>query len=137
MYTAQFIKKEFRPTENRVVYHFDCSDGAQIIRASFPVALYTTKEQVIQLVAERIKEYESADVILPSFVEGETVDLSGIKVGRTAEEQEYREWIAKLNRLERVKKLVSMGVLTGSEQGVVNLETAVKTGFKASFLTLI
>jgi len=52
----------------------------------------------------------------------------------TAEEQAKIDWFRDFGRLERVQRLIDLGVLTGDETPVVNLRNAVRTNFKATYL---
>ena len=131
MYTAKIINKIQNPTTRIWTVDVEFSNGADtFIEAVKPQDKqgfeYWVKDRLNSLngLAELIAEDNlNKEVVIPTSPEP------------TADEIAKMEWFRDFGRLERVQRLIDLGVLMGTETPVTNLRTRVRTNFKAAYLT--
>ena len=135
MYTATLVSKTIQREKQRILVVVDIT-GETTERKEFSFSLITTFEQVKKTVNQYITELEQAQVLASNLDEG-NLDLTvtpPVDTSPTQAEVDRAAWEADFAKLEKVKRLIDCGVLTGNEAAVTTLRNKVNTGFKPVYL---
>lgn len=123
-YETKVVNTETNAKTNRVTYHVQFTKGEdKNFVVPFEVSLYTPFEQVLPLIADRIKEYETSDSIKATVPTG-ILDLSSTE----KDEQEInqlqarQDWTSKRAKRNYLRSLIAEGFLEGSKLSAVQME---------------
>lgn len=133
MYTPTITGKTIDKPNRKIVLDVTFSNGTDDFSNRFTFPLYTTVDQIKRVIKEYIEEIDSGESLESSVTTGE-VDLSNVSTTAPQEQQDFQAWSRKVTKLERVMSLVDLGVFTGSETPIQNLQNDVKTSFKPEYL---
>ena len=134
MYTAIIVDKTF-------------SDNGYNITVDFSNGTKTFREKVIPQdrngfdfwLKSRLEHYNSAELLESTLVEGEPIVPPEPEVPSTptAAELARADWFARLGQLERVSKLVDLGVIESSNVKLVSLQKSIKNDIKPEYIDSI
>lgn len=122
------VNKELRSRTITVVF----VDGNKEISQTFRFAL-DTDNKTIKLAIKKYKDELNLPVV-PLSGDVSEVTESAAPASPTRAELDRQQWERDFARLEKVKRLIDCGVLTGQEAAVVTLRNKVKADFKAAYL---
>jgi len=133
MYTVKILNKSIQRSAKRIVVNVEFSKNGVTHTEEFSFGLGITLEQINRTIKNYVTALELTESTVDN-VEVGNLDLSLISDTQTQQEIEKSEWFSDFGKLERANKLVSLGVLTGTEVPFVNLKTKVKNNFKPIYL---
>lgn len=136
MWTATILSKSLNKVGRSIYVNIEFSNGTDTFNNQFTFPLYTTIDSMKRVIKEYIEELEAGETLADTISTG-ILDTTSVVTQPTVDEVEFREWMKKKIKLEKVQGLVDLGVLTGTEQQVVTFRQEVKNGFKISFLALM
>ena len=133
-YTAKIISKKFQRNVGRVEIIVEILDGTEVVMTKPMYMGYDiTMEKLKHNIKSIIEKMELTDEALPHIIEGD-VDLTGVVVDKTINEQKFDAWRQDLTRLHGVDKLIELGILTGNEPRIVEIKERLKKDFDPSYL---
>lgn len=133
MWAVELLSKTIDSSSRRILVSARLTNGAEVINKTFDFPLYTTLEQIKRVIKQFTDEVD-AGVNLFQEVPTGVVDMTGVISGSTAEQLAFEAWLRDVLRLEKLDRLINIGVFTGTETQIVNLRNKVKTDFKVSFV---
>lgn len=135
MYTANITSKSIQRAAKLIVIDVAFQkDQEQPFVEKMSFSLGVTFDQIKAAIYSRIKNLEEADANIGTITEG-VVDLTGAGNEPTPAQIAKAEWFRDFNRLERVQKLVDLGVFPADKQTALDaLKAKVESGFKAAYV---
>lgn len=131
MYTATKLGEALDRQKQRLIVTVRFTEGEHTFDKDFPFALTATLDEIKRVIKNFLDQINTAPV---TPADG-ALDLSGVADPvPTAAELAKQEWFRDFARLERVAKLIELGVLMGNETPVVNLRDKVRTNFKPAYV---
>jgi uncharacterized protein YneR len=129
MYTATLLGNTVDKQARRRIVTIKFDDGVSEFTKDFSFAVETEVEVMKRTVKQYLDEL--------NFVIEEITDLDYVEPTPetpTQDELDKQAWEADFARLEKVKRLIDCGVLTGTETQIVTLRNKVKADFKPTYL---
>lgn len=133
MYTVEITKKELSSPKNRLIVDAVFTNGKDTHTRSFEFPLYTTVDQIKKRLKEQIEEFEAGESLEPQVPTG-TVDVSTIDTKVPQGQRDFNDWFIKFQRLERVNKLVDLGVINASNPKLLALVQDLKNTIKVEYI---
>lgn len=134
MYTAKITDNKINREAKQYQLMVEFTNGTHSLQKTFPFGFDISFEQA----KKEIKRYaESLDTLETKETEiqnGEIDFTTVIESTATQAEIDRNEWFQAYRRLESVERLISLGVLNGTETPVVNLRNKVKADFKPGYI---
>ena len=131
MYTATLIGDTKNIELRRRMVNVEFTNGTHTFAKEFQFRI----DETLEIMKRAVKSY--LDEL--NFTPPEITDLEPAPEAApekpTAEEIARTDWEAGFAKLEKVKRLIDCGVLTGSETQIVTLRNKVKTDFKPEYLS--
>jgi hypothetical protein len=131
MYTATKLGDSANKELQRriVTVQFDNGEGHVFVK-DFSFSLTSTAEQIKRIVQSYLDEIN----FVPPVIDDLTPTPDPTPEPPTQAELDRQEWEEDLLKLEKVQKLITLGVLTGNETQVTTLRTKVTTNFKPTYI---
>lgn len=135
MYTATKLSHaDDKQTQRRIVTikFEDLSIPHEFVK-DFSFRLTDTVEVMKKAVGSYLAELNAVPEVLPDGAVDTTV-TPDVPVETTPAELARTQWETDFAKLEKVKRLIDCGVLTGNETQIVTLRNKVKADFKPAYL---
>lgn len=135
MYTATKLSHaDDKQTQRRIVTikFEDLSIPHEFVK-DFSFRLTDTVEVIKKAVGSYLAELNAVPEVLPDGAVDTTV-TPDVPVEPTPAELARTQWETDFAKLEKVKRLIDCGVLTGNETQIVTLRNKVKADFKPAYL---
>ena len=133
MYTATKQEDIINQEIGRRLLKVQFSNGTHIFSKDYSFSINTTAEQIKQIVKSNLDEINVAPAVLCG-----DIGLPALPPPAplpTQAELERMAWFKKREQLSTLMLLVRDGVFVGNETQITNLQTEVRTGFKAAYLS--
>lgn len=130
MYTAKLLGDSSNKELRRRIVTVEFSNGTHVFQKDFQFSLTETVEVMKRTVKQYLDELNTPiDSITDLTPAPEPTPETP-----TQAELDRQAWEADFAKLEKVKRLIDCGVLTGNETQVVTLRNKVKADFKPVYL---
>lgn len=130
MYKAKITSSSIQRGKNRIAIDVEFSQGKEIFSEKIFFGIDASEKEI----KEKIKKFaEKLDAAKKEVVKIKNGDVDFSKIVKEVEKDEEK-WFKKYYRLEKAQRLVDLGVIKAVAPVFVNLQDAVKTGFKKSYL---
>lgn len=107
------------------------TDGTVTLTKEFQFSI----ESPVEVMKRAVKQYLDELNFVPPTLDGDITDVpEEVPTPPTQDELDKQAWEADFAKLEKVKRLIDCGVLTGQETAVVSLRNKVKADFKLVYL---
>lgn len=138
MYTATITSKSIQRAAKKVVVDVEFTDGVSTFTEKFSFSLDVIADTVKQTIKQYINRIEQAEA--DTSIAVGAIDLTAVTLPEpTTIEVQFNTWRRKTEQLEKVKKLIDLGVTfdAANQQRITDLTTDISTTFKPVFINMM